>query len=327
MSPERVRELVSAFERLRLAVIGDVILDRYVWGSVERISPEAPVPVVRVTRESIMLGGAGNVARNARSLGGSVDLVAAAGADDAAGEITRLLTDWKIDASGLVVDTVRPTTVKTRVIARAQQVVRYDRESEAPLADDVTQRLLDAVRTRGPHLDGAILQDYGKGLFTGETIDEIIGICEEYGVPVFVDPKAEHWDRFKGAALVKPNLREAETVTGIRVKSDEDLERLGRELLARTGAATVAITRGEAGISLFTSDGHVEHVATRSRAVADVAGAGDTSIATLALARLAGASWSEAAQLANAAAGVVVTVPGTATLTPAQLLEAMGARP
>jgi D-beta-D-heptose 7-phosphate kinase/D-beta-D-heptose 1-phosphate adenosyltransferase len=325
MAPERARELVSAFERVRLAVVGDVILDRYVWGSVDRISPEAPVPVVRVTRESIMLGGAGNVARNARSLGGSVDLVAAAGADDAAGEITRLLADWKIDASGLVVDAKRPTTVKTRVIARAQQVVRFDRESESPLGEGVAQQLLDVVRARGPNLDGAILQDYGKGLFTAEIIDDMLDIFAEYGVPVFVDPKTEHWDRFKGAALVKPNLREAESFTGMRVTSEADLVQLGRELLARTGAAAVAITRGEAGMSLFTSDGAVEHVATRSRAVADVAGAGDTSIATLALARLAGASWIEAALLANAAAGVVVTVPGTATLTPAELLEALGA--
>jgi D-beta-D-heptose 7-phosphate kinase/D-beta-D-heptose 1-phosphate adenosyltransferase len=321
----RARELVARFERLRLAVVGDVILDRYVWGSVERISPEAPVPVVRVTRESTMLGGAGNVARNVASLGGAVELVAVVGDDEPSREICQRLADWKIDPGGLVIDAERPTTVKTRVIARAQQVVRYDRESEDPLAPSSARRLLDALRARCPRVDGAILQDYGKGLFTDEVLAEAMRALAERDVPVFVDPKTSHWELFAGAALVKPNLREAEQVTGIRVRGEADLERLGRSVLERTQAGAVAVTRGEAGMTLFDRDGSTRHVPTLPRLVSDVAGAGDTAIAALALARLAGASWLEAAVLANAAAAVVVAIPGTATASVRELLAELGA--
>jgi D-beta-D-heptose 7-phosphate kinase/D-beta-D-heptose 1-phosphate adenosyltransferase len=325
LAPARARELVAAFERLRLVVVGDVILDRYVWGGVERISPEAPVPVVLVTRESAMLGGAGNVARNVASLGAHAEFVAVAGDDEAATEIARLLADWKIGAQGLVVDAGRPTTVKTRVIARAQQVVRFDRESETPIDPGTSARLTEALRTALGQADGVILQDYGKGLFTAGLLQQIMRSAARAGRPVFVDPKTAHWELYRGAALVKPNLREAEELVGIRVRADGDLERLGREVLARTGAAMVAITRGDAGMTLFASDGSVTHVPTTPRAVADVAGAGDTAIAALALARLAGAGWSEAAHLANAAAGAVVEVPGTAAITREQLLDALGA--
>lgn len=317
---DRATELARGFENVRLAIVGDVMLDRYIWGSVDRISPEAPVPVVEVNRESSMLGGAGNVARNVRSLGGGAELVAVTGSDDPADEIALLMAEWKLDRAGLVADASRPTTVKTRVIARGQQVVRFDRESDGPLADDTTRAVVRMLRTVASAVDGVILQDYGKGMLTGDVLDGAQEIFAEMGVPVFVDPKAAHWNRFRGAALVKPNLREAEQLTGIRARGDGDLARIGAEVLERTGAETVAITRSDAGMTLFFSNGTSEHVATVARGVADAAGAGDTAIATLSLARLAGASWSEAAVLSNAAAGLVVTVPGTATLTRDELL-------
>jgi D-beta-D-heptose 7-phosphate kinase/D-beta-D-heptose 1-phosphate adenosyltransferase len=322
MTGARVNTLVRAFGDRTLLVIGDVILDRYVWGAVDRISPEAPVPVVQVTRESVMPGGAGNVARNIATLGGEVMLLSVIGEDETGRELARMMAEWKIDPGGLVVEPNRPTTVKTRVIARAQQVVRYDRESEDAVTAATAGRLLGQIRERAGRADGLILQDYGKGVLGSEFLRELMALCAESGLPVFVDPKAEHWDRFGGAELVKPNLREAEHVTGIRLRHEEDLARIGRAVLERTGARAVAITRGEGGISLFYAEGGMDHVPTAPRAVADATGAGDTAIATLALARLSGGSWVEAATLANAAAGVVVTVPGTASLHPEQLIRA-----
>ncbi len=319
IAPDRVRAVVRAFSGCRVLVVGDIILDRYVWGAVERISPEAPVPVVHVTRESVMPGGAGNVARNVAALGGQVELVAATGEDDTGRELARLLGDWKIDTTGLVVEPGRPTTVKTRVIARAQQVVRFDRESEAFLTPPSVEQLLAMVRERIGAVDGLLLEDYGKGLLSPQVLQAVMALANERSRPVFVDPKAEHWELYRGAELVKPNLREAEQVTGIRARHDDDLARLGRAVLEGTGARTAAITRGEKGMSLFYADGGIDHVPTEVHAVADATGAGDTAIATLTLARLAGASWTEAAALANAAAGLVVQVPGTASVGPDEL--------
>jgi D-beta-D-heptose 7-phosphate kinase/D-beta-D-heptose 1-phosphate adenosyltransferase len=319
----RELELIRSFSGSRVLVIGDLILDRYVWGSSERISPEAPVPVVRVDRESTMLGGAGNVARNLSSLGAQVELVSLTGADDAAAEIRRLCEAWKIETRHVVGDAARPTTEKTRIIARSQQVVRYDREVEDPVSDALAERLLDGVRECAGRVDGAILEDYQKGMLGGAVLSEVLALLAQAGVRVFVDPKGPPWN-FEGVELVKPNLREAELVSGIRARSDADLERLGRSLLGLCGADTVAVTRGREGMSLFSRGEPTLHVPTAARAVADVAGAGDTAIAALALARLAGASWREAARLSNAAAGVVVSVPGTATVTPDELVAALG---
>ena len=320
---ERARELVAHFAEQRILVVGDLMLDRYLWGSVERISPEAPVPVVKVHRESTMLGGAGNVVRNLVSLGAQVDVIAYVGTDEAADELHRRLDHWKIDPSGLVHVAGRPTTQKTRIIASGQQVVRFDRESDDPIEDGSAEELLAQVRSRVRLGHGVILEDYGKGLLVPDTVRACMRICAEAGTPVFVDPKLLPWDVYAGAALVKPNLREAQELAKRRVRSASDLEELGREVLEHTGAELVAITRGDEGMTLFPREGPSEHVPTVPRAVADQAGAGDTAIATLALARLAGATWREAAALANAAAGVVVGIPGTATLSPADLLTAV----
>ena len=317
----RARELIRRFPEHRILVFGDLILDRYVWGSTDRISPEAPVPVVRVERESIMLGGAGNVARNLASLGAQVEVVGVAGDDGTAVDMRRLFDRWKIDTPGLVLEDGRPTTEKTRVIARAQQVVRYDRETEDPVSGEAVERVLDALRDAAPRASGAIVQDYGKGLLTPEVSLEAMRILRESGVRIFVDPKKAPLDAYRGAELIKPNLSEAESFTGVRVRSDDDLSRLGLELVPLCGGATVAVTQSGEGMTLFSEEGEPTHVPTRRRAVADSAGAGDTVIAALTLARLSGATWVESAELANAAAGVVVTVPGTATVTPEELMR------
>lgn len=321
---ERLIELTSRFEGLRVLVLGDAILDRYVWGKVDRISPEAPVPVVAVTRESTMLGGAANVAWNLSSLGASVELFSVVGEDESARELARLLSETKVDGSYVTVDPERPTTVKTRIVARAQQLVRFDRESESDISPEATDALLEALRARAPRAGAAILQDYGKGLLSGVVIRQAMEIFAGAGVPVFVDPKAANWSLFEGAELVKPNLREAQELTGRRVDDDAGIESLGRELLDRTGARTVVITRGEAGMDLFHRDAPSEHFPAQVRAVGEATGAGDTAIAMLALARSAGGSWSEAAELANVAAGAVVAVPGTASVTRDELLAQFG---
>lgn len=327
MDQARARELVAAFPAAHVLVLGDLMLDRYVWGDVERISPEAPVPVVRVDRESRMLGGAGNVARNLASLGAQVEVAAVVGDDDAAAELERLFIDWKIDPGGLVIEPGRPTTQKTRVIARAQQVVRFDRESEQPVSASSRARLLESLRSRASRFQGVIVQDYAKGLLGRELVEQAMPIFHEQELRVFVDPKSEPWDAYSGAELVKPNLREAHEIVGARLEASSDLESVGRAVLERTGAQVVALTRGDQGMTIFSRAGETRHVPTVERAVADVAGAGDTAIAVLALGRLAGASWLEAATLANAAAGFVVGVPGTAALNPSDLLAALGAEP
>ena len=321
---ERASELVGRFPGHRMLVIGDLILDRYVWGNTDRISPEAPVPVVRVERESIMLGGAGNVARNVASLGAQVEVLGLVGEDEIAIDLETLFDRWGIDTRLLLRERGRPTTVKTRVISRGQQIVRYDRESEDPIGDDLVKRLLDALRSSGSRVQGVILQNYGKGLLTPGVVSEVMPIFEEYDIRVFVDPKEPPWEIYRGAELVKPNLREAEYLTRIRARDEGDLERIGRALIALCGDATFAVTRGGEGITLFSSEDGMCHVPTQRLEVADATGAGDTTIAAVALARLSGGSWHESAEIANAAAGVVVQVHGTSTSTPEELLHGIG---
>jgi D-beta-D-heptose 7-phosphate kinase/D-beta-D-heptose 1-phosphate adenosyltransferase len=323
MDPARARALLANFAQARVLVLGDLMLDHYVWGDVDRISPEAPIPVVRVDHESTMLGGAGNVGRNLASLGAQVQMVSLVGEDAAAEDLEHHFQDWKIDAGGLVCDASRPTTQKTRVIARGQQVVRYDRETDDPISSETVQRVLAELRERAGSVDGVVIEDYGKGFLVRDLLREAMTVFGERGVRVFVDPKLPPWDVFRGAELLKPNAREAEQVTGIRMRGPEQLERVGAALLEQTGVHTVAITRGAEGMTLFPRGGPSAHYPAQRRAVADAAGAGDTAIAVLALARLSGGDWAEAATLANAAGSYVVGVRGTATLTPGDLLGAL----
>lgn len=306
-----------------MLVLGDVMLDRYVWGDVDRISPEAPIPVVRVNSQSTMPGGAGNVARNLASLGARVHMVSVVGDDAPASHLAQSIESWKISAAGLIRDGGRATTEKTRVIARGQQVVRYDREDDHPLSTEIEDRVIDAVRAQAADVRGAILEDYGKGVLSRRVIAESLAIFAERGVRVFVDPKEPPWDVFAGVELIKPNGREAEQVTGELARSDEEVARAAARVLEISGARTVAITRSEHGLTLLERGGDVVHVPATPRAVHDAAGAGDTAIAALSLARVADASWVEAATVANAAAGHVVSVRGTATVSPAELLAAL----
>ena len=315
----RLERVVRGFARVRLLVVGDVMLDEYLWGDVERVSPEAPVPVVHVRRESQALGGAGNVVRNVIALGAGCRFCAVVGEDAAGDRIVDLLKDLGVDPSGVVRDGGRPTTRKTRVEARAQQLLRYDRETDEPIAGGAARRLGKAIETALGEAEGVVFEDYAKGVLAGAVVRSVIRRCRELGRFVAVDPK-DTVAPYKGASLVKPNLRELEALAGMRVRGAAELARAVAKLQRQLGGADVVVTRGAQGMSLFTPGGKPLDVPSAPFEVFDVQGAGDTAIATLALARLAGGSLAEAAVIANAAAGVVVGKVGTATASPAEVL-------
>jgi D-beta-D-heptose 7-phosphate kinase / D-beta-D-heptose 1-phosphate adenosyltransferase len=308
---------------LRLAVVGDAMLDRFLWGEVDRISPEAPVPVVRLRRETDKLGGAANVAANIRALGADVTLVAVAGTGATAHRLAALLAEAGIPGEGLLRQPGRRTTLKTRIIAHNQQVVRADVESDEPLGEEALADLAARVRRLGP-FDGIVLSDYGKGVLADALLRELIDAGAAAGIPVVVDPKRGDYTQYRGCASLTPNQKEAGQATGLAIADLAGLRLAGAELLARTGAACVLITRGEHGMALFERGGVEHHLPTEARDVFDVTGAGDTVIAVYTAALAAGATYLEAANLANHAAGLAVRELGTATITAAQIREAVG---
>jgi D-beta-D-heptose 7-phosphate kinase/D-beta-D-heptose 1-phosphate adenosyltransferase len=318
----RLESLVKKFSAINLLVVGDMVLDEYLWGDVTRISPEAPVPVLHVKREATVLGGAGNVVRNIVALGARSEFCALIG-DGAPGQrVIELLEELGVDSKGMIKAHDRPTIVKTRVVAQSQQIVRFDRETEAAVPPDIIRKLRSSVRSALERVDGVILEDYGKGVLSKNIARGIMKECMERKLPVAVDPKIDIAP-FRGASLMKPNLAEAEMLTGIRVRNDADLDRVGQQLRRRCGGGDVIITRGSQGMSLFDKSGKRVDVSTPPLEVYDVQGAGDTTIAALVLSLRAGGSLLEAAVIANAAAGVVVSKTGTATANPEEVLAAL----
>ena len=324
LDARRLAKLVRAFRDVRLLVIGDVVLDEYLWGDVERVSPEAPVPVVHVERESQVLGGAGNVVRNVIALGGSAAVCSAIGDDRAGARVLDLLGELGVATDGVVRVAGRPTTRKTRLLARSQQVVRFDRETVDPLPARAARALLTAIDRAAAGVHGVVMEDYGKGTLAPATIRAVLRRLAAVGVPVAVDPKQD-LASYRGVELIKPNLREAAALAGFAIRTDADLQRAAGRLRRRLGGAAVVVTRGAEGIAVFDRAGSGQRIATPRREVFDVQGAGDTTIAALALALRAGASLFEAGVLANAAAGVVVGKVGTATASPQELLDALPA--
>jgi len=320
----RLESLIKKFKAINLLVVGDMVLDEYLWGKVTRISPEAPVPVLHVQREATVLGGAGNVVRNIVALGARSEFCALIGDGLPGQRVIELLEELGVDAKGMIKAHDRPTIVKTRVVARSQQIVRFDRETEAPVPADVVRKLRAAIRSSLQRADGVILEDYGKGVLSKNIASGIMKECKERKLPVAVDPKIDIAP-FRGASLLKPNLAEAEALTGIRVRTDADLDRVGQQLQRRCGGGDVIITRGSKGMSLFDQSGERMDVPTPPLEVYDVQGAGDTTIAALVLGLRAGGSLLEAAVIANAAAGVVVKKTGTATANPEEVMEALPA--
>lgn len=320
----RLRRLVSSFAGRRVLVVGDIMLDHYIRGSVSRISPEAPVPVVRVAQESSLPGGAGNVAVNLADLGASTAVIGVIGHDDAGRYLGELLSRRGVGVSGLIVDQERVTSQKSRVVAERQQVVRYDRETAEPLSAKTEEKLLAALSRAIEGAEAVILSDYGKGVLRPRVLKAAVDWARRFKKPVTVDPKIEHFKLYRGVTCMTPNLQEA--WGGMRRDPKAglpDLERLGGDILKSLRCHSVLITRGPDGMSLFKRNGGVLHIPTRAREVFDVTGAGDTVISALTLALAAGARLEDAASVSNYAAGVVVAKLGTATVSPAELLRAL----
>ena len=318
----RIHEIFEKFKGKRIAVVGDLMVDRYYWGTVGRISPEAPVPVVEVVEENVRLGGAANVANNIQTLGGEPMLVGLIGKDHPGQVFTDILEERNLSSKGIVTDASRPTTIKTRVIAHGQHVVRIDNESKAECPEHVRHMVVDAVKYNIHEIDAIILEDYNKGVITKDVIAEIIGVAKKYNKIVTVDPKLNNFLEYKGVTVFKPNRREVEDAIGGRLKTQADVERAGKYLLEQLAAENVLLTRGEEGMSLFESNGSINTIPTQATNVQDVSGAGDTVISALTMALAAGATIREATVMANCAASVVVASVGIVPIRQQELLDA-----
>lgn len=303
----RFLSLLRKFRRVRLLVVGDLMLDRFIWGEVDRISPEAPVPVLRVTSESFRLGGSANVIHNICALGGQVTACGVVGRDDTGRRLFKQLQEIGCSTAGIIRADRFQTTQKSRVIAspRHQQIVRLDRENHGEVDRRMLQRIRQFVVRQAAHCDGIVISDYGKGIIHPELLEILAGLGEKHGFLCVVDPKRENFSRYRNPTLVTPNREEASQASAIEILDERSLQEAGRRLLQMWQAKAVLITRGQEGISLFRPGREVRHFSTDPREIFDVTGAGDTVVAACALALASGANFEEAAILANLAAGLV----------------------
>ena len=324
LASERARTLATGLASTHILVVGDAMLDKFIAGRVTRISPEAPVPVVMFDHESHRIGGAANVAHNVTALGGRATLVALVGHDEAAATLAGTCRDAGI-APAFVDDTARPTTTKVRLVTeRNQQVARVDYEMDAEITGDAEQRVVAAVRQQASDASAIVVSDYLKGCITARVMRAAVTAANEQGIPILVDPKIPHIDYYAGATVVTPNHHEAEIAANMRVRTDDEARGAARVFRERSACGAVLMTRGDQGMWLLGGDVEVS-IPASAREVADVTGAGDTVIATWALALAAGATLLEAARLANAAAGIAVAKFGPAVVTLAELLHALDA--
>ncbi len=317
--------LIPRFPKQKILVVGDFMIDKFVWGKVSRISPEAPVPVVEVTSETYALGGAGNVANNLTSLGAQVYCVGVLGEDSEGTYLRNALKAQHINADhgSLVSDPTRPTIIKTRIIASQQQVVRVDKELKGNFTAEIIKKLVANVEAIIPEVNAVIISDYGKGVINLPVLKRAITLAHKYKIPVTVDPKIEHFMNYKGVTCITPNMKEAlEGMRTVDAPTEEDVRELGRRILKKLRSESVLITRSEKGMTLF-QQGKITHIPTRAREVFDVTGAGDTVISVFTLALSCGATLVMAAEIANFAAGVVVGKLGTAPITPEELKHAI----
>ena len=316
-----MKRIIEKFKDVHILVVGDLMMDHYVWGKVERISPEAPVPVVAVKREDFRLGGAGNVVNNIVALGGKASVTGVAGQDEKGRLLKQLFKQYQVSDKGIFHEDGRHTSVKTRIIAHNQQVVRIDRELIAEINQRIMDDIVNFVEQNLSSIQGIIVSDYAKGVISRELIQRILDLVG-HDVYVAVDPKIGHFDYYQDVDIITPNLKEAAHGAGFDITDMPSLLKAGRVLLEKLHCLNVLITRGEEGMSLFESDGTVVHIPpTCTRRVFDVTGAGDTVIATFVLARCGGASMEEAAVIANYAAGIVVGEVGTATVNSKTLIN------
>ena len=324
LTPERARAIAARLDGTHILVIGDAMLDRFLTGRATRISPEAPVPVVMFDHESHRIGGAANVAHNVTALGGRATLVAVTGQDEAAATLAQACRDAGISPA-FIGDEVRTTTTKVRIVTeRNQQVARVDYETDADVAGEVEQRVVAAVQQQASDASAIVVSDYLKGCITARVLRAAVAAGHARGIPVLVDPKIPHIDYYAGATIITPNHHEAEIAVNMRIRTDDEARGAARVFRERSTCGAVLITRGDQGMWLLGGD--VEgSLPAAAREVADVTGAGDTVIATMALALAAGATLVEATWFANEAAGLAVAKFGPAVVTPAELLRALDA--
>lgn len=323
MNQARAQEIVDRFAGRRLIVLGDLMLDEFIWGEVRRISPEAPVPVVEVKRETWHLGGAGNVVANLLALGARALPIGIVGRDEAGQRLLDRFTSSGADIAGIITNTARPTTRKTRIVAHSQQMVRADREDRAPINAEIEAQLIAAFNRALPQAEVVIISDYDKGLLTPRVLEHTIRQAQAEHKLVCLDPKIKNFSHYRQVDVITPNELEAERATGVEIVDDTSLHRAAERIRQLLACKNVLITRGEHGMSLLDAQDALTHIPTVAREVYDVTGAGDTVIAALALSLAAGAQLTDAAVIANQAAGIVVGKIGTATVTSTELTAAL----
>jgi rfaE bifunctional protein kinase chain/domain len=323
----QVKHLQTLIERFRdttILVVGDVMMDEYIWGSVSRVSPEAPVPVVELASESMRLGGAANVVHTLCSLGAKAKLCSVVGNDATGEKLRQYLQNIGVETKDLMTDPTRPTTLKTRIIAHHQQVVRLDREIREEISQELTAHFLDRIKEAFPSIDAVIIEDYGKGVITKELVQQIVLLATQVKKIIAVDPKIPNFSRYAGVSVITPNHHEAGAALQMTITNHDSLLRAGQQLLEELACELALITRGEEGMSLFERYTRiVTHVSAMAQEVYDVTGAGDTVIAAFTLGLAVGGKPVDAMLLANAAAGVVVGKVGTATVNTTELSEAL----
>lgn len=325
MNRKRAVDLIDHFSQAKVLVIGDLMIDHFIWGKVSRISPEAPVPVVEVDADHLLLGGSANVLNNICAMGGKAYVTGVIGSDDMGKRLVSEFRKKQIDTRGIIVEAERPTTLKTRIVAHGQQVVRYDRESRQPVNVDSVERMVSYVRSRRDDLGAIVISDYSKGVVSKTLLDGIADVIHDRNIVVCVDPKKNDFSLYEGCDIITPNHHEAGRAVGIEQVNRENLIEVGTALLNRYRYKALLITRGEEGMSLFERNGRIVHTLfpTEAREVFDVTGAGDTVIGVFALCMASGATFREAAFLANHAAGIVVAKVGTATVSQAELQKVL----
>jgi len=325
LNQKRALEIIGRFPHAMVLVVGDLMIDHFIRGKVSRISPEAPVPVVEVESDYLLLGGSANVSHNIHAMGGRVCVSGVVGADKMGKKLISEFRKRQIDTRGVVVEANRPTTLKTRIVAHSQQVVRFDRESRQPVTADSIERMIAYVGTLRDELGAIVISDYGKGVITKALLDGIRELVRDRKIIICVDPKKSDFSLYEGCDIITPNHHEAGRAVGAERVSRENLIDVGTTLLSRYRYQALLITRGEEGMSLFEKNDRIHHTffPTQAREVFDVTGAGDTAIGVFALCMASGASFREAAFLANHAAGIVVGKVGTSTVSRAELIRVL----
>jgi D-beta-D-heptose 7-phosphate kinase/D-beta-D-heptose 1-phosphate adenosyltransferase len=325
LTKKRALEIIANFSRSGVLVVGDVMVDHFIWGNVSRISPEAPVPVVDVQKDSILLGGCANVLNNIYAMGGKAYITGVIGSDNIGKQLLSELREKKIETDGVVVEKGRPTTLKTRIVAHGQQMVRFDKENRRPIPQTSIDKILDYVKSLRKKIGAIVISDYNKGVVSKELIGGIKEIINDSGIFICLDPKLNNFSIYKGAHIITPNHHEVQRAAGIEITGTNGIQKLSEAVLKKYAFPAMLVTRGEEGMSLFENGRKIVHTyfPTQAKEVYDVTGAGDTVIGILALCLAARANMKEATSLANLSAGIVVGKVGTAIVSQKELIEAL----